>query len=158
MPSGRWHVSYPSTDGQKASSWLFADSCFVQINQFSTGGGEVVLADGRRFRANSIIVSSAAVANSTSSQVAFHEWKPPLWKGTRLVAFECEKKPSCAQTLVVSAEPVDVGPIDNLSVPSAVTGYAPNGKNLIYVSVRGDWEGDDDQLTGHSSTSEVVRS
>ena len=40
------------------------------------------------------------------------------------------------------------GPIDNLSVPSAVTkGYAPNGKNLIYVSVRGDWEGDDDQLT-----------
>ena len=50
--------------------------------------------------------------------------------------------------LVVSAEPVDVGPIDNLSVPSAVTkGYAPNGKNLIYVSVRSDWEGDDDQLT-----------
>ena len=122
----------------------------VQINQFSTGGGEVVLADGRRFRANSIIVSSAAVANSTLFPGGVPtEWEPPLWKGTRLVAFECEKKPSCAQTLVVSAEPVDVGPIDNLSVPSAVTkGYAPNGKNLIYVSVRGDWEGDDDQLTG----------
>ena len=40
-----------------------------------------------------------------------------------------------------------MGPIDNLSVPSAVTeGYAPDGKNLIYVSVRGDWEGEDDQL------------
>ena len=121
----------------------------VQINPFSNGGGEVVLADGRRFRADSIVVSSAAVANSTLFPDGVPtEWKPPLWKGTRLVAFECEKKPSCGQTLVVSAEPVNAGPIDNLSVPSAVTkGYAPNGKNLIYVSVRGDWEGDDDQLT-----------
>jgi predicted NAD/FAD-dependent oxidoreductase len=42
-----------------------------------------------------------------------------------------------------------MGPIDNLSVPSAVTeGYAPEEKNLIYVSVRGDWEGEDNQLPG----------
>ena len=63
------------------------------------------------------------------------------------MAFECAKTPSCGKTLVVSAEPVAVGPIDNLSVPSAVTdGYAPDGKNLIYVSVRSDWEGEDNQL------------
>ncbi len=120
----------------------------VQIHYSSTGGGEVVLADRRRFRADSIVVSSAAVANPTLFPVGVPTgWKPPLWKGTRLVAFECDKKPSCGQTLVVSAESVDAGPIDNLSVPSAVTeGYAPNGKNLVYVSVRGDWEGEDDQL------------
>ena len=120
----------------------------VRITHAPTGGGEVVLADGRRFCADSIIVSSAAVANPILLPEGISTgWKPPLWKGTRLVAFECEKKPPCGKTLVVSAEPVAVGPIDNLSVPSAVTeGYAPDGKDLIYVSVRGDWEGEDNQL------------
>ena len=122
----------------------------VQINYLPAGGGEVVLADERRFRANSMVVSSAAVANPTIlPEGILAGWKPPMWKGTRLVAFECDKKPACGQTLVVSAEPLEVGSIDNLSVPSAVTeGYAPGGKNLIYVSVRGDWESEDDQLVG----------
>jgi phytoene dehydrogenase-like protein len=148
LPAGGMSA-IPQQMAQKLpSDSLQTRASVVRINHSSHGGGDVVLADGRRFRADSIIVSSAAVANPILlPESVSAEWKPQPWKSARLVAFECAKKPSCGKTLVVSAEPVAVGPIDNLSVPSAVTeGYAPDGKNLIYVSVRSDWEGEDNQL------------
>lgn len=149
LPAGGMSSIPQQMAKQLPATCLQTDATVVQIKHSLTGGGEVVLADGRRFCAGSIIVSSAAIANSNLfSEDVLTEWQPPLWKGTRLVAFESPKKPPCGQMLVVSAEPVAAGPIDNVSVPSAVTkGYAPDGKNLIYVSVRSDWEGGDDQLT-----------
>ena len=150
LPAGGMSA-IPQQMAQKLpSGCLQTRASAVRINHFLTGGGEVFLADGRRFCADSIIVSSAAAANPILLPEGVSTgWKPPLWKGTRLVAFESVKKPPCGKTLVVSAEPVAAGPIDNLSVPSAVTeGYAPDEKNLIYVSVRGDWEGEDNQLPG----------
>jgi protoporphyrinogen oxidase len=150
LPAGGMSA-IPQQMAQKLpSGCLKTRASAVHISHFQTGGGEVVLADGRRFCADSIIVSSAAAANPILLPEGVSAgWEHPLWKGTRLVAFESAKKPRCGKTLVVSAEPVAMGPIDNLSVPSAVTeGYAPEEKNLIYVSVRGDWEGEDNQLPG----------
>ena len=150
LPAGGMSA-IPQQMAQKLPSGsLQTRASVVRIKYSSNGGGDVVLADGRRFRADSIIVSSAAAANPILLPEGVSAgWEHPLWKGTRLVAFESAKKPRCGKTLVVSAEPVAMGPIDNLSVPSAVTeGYAPEEKNLIYVSVRGDWEGEDNQLPG----------
>jgi predicted NAD/FAD-dependent oxidoreductase len=46
---------------------------------------------------------------------------------------------------VVNAAPA--GPIDNLTVPSDVAaGYAPAGRAVVCVSIRGDWSGADDDL------------
>lgn len=62
------------------------------------------------------------------------------WKGTRLVAFAADRSPLVSKTLVVNADPD--GPIDNLTVPSDVAaGYAPQGRSLVTVSLRGDWSG-----------------
>jgi phytoene dehydrogenase-like protein len=120
----------------------------VKVNNVSAGGWEVALKDGRRLYAESVVVSAAAAAiTPLLPECLFTTWTPPSWKGTRLVAFESVKKPPCGKTLVVSSDPIEMGPIDNLSTPSAVTsGYAPEGKNLIYVSVRGDWQGKAEQL------------
>ena len=120
----------------------------VKINNMSAGGWEVVLEDGRRLWAESVVVSAVAAANTRLlPEGLLTAWTPPSWKGTCLVAFESDKKPPCGETLVVSSEPIAMGPIDNLSTPSAVaSGYAPEGKNLIYVSIRGDWEGEDELL------------
>ena len=120
----------------------------TKIVNESVGGWEVAIDDGRRLCAGSVVISAAAVENKPLlPEGTITTWTPPAWKSTRLVAFESDKKPSCGKTLVVSSEPIEVGPIDNLSTPSAVAdGYAPEGKNLIYVSIRGDWEGEDESL------------
>ncbi len=148
LPAGGMSAIPQQMAEQLPATCLQTDATVVQIKHSFKGNREVVLADGRRFCAGSIIVTSAALANSTLfPEDVSAKWQPPLWKSTRLVAFETPKKPPCGQMLVVSAEPIHAGPIDNLSVPSAVTkGYAPDGKNLIYVSVRSDWKGEDDQL------------
>ena len=112
----------------------------VRITHAPTGGGEVVLADGRRFCADSIIVSSAAVANPILLPEGISTgWKPPLWKGTRLVAFE-----SCRRNLPVEKLWLFL-PNQLLWGQSTICLYRrqlPRAmhlmeKNLIYVSVRG---------------------
>jgi len=118
------------------------------IEPVASGGGVVVLADGSRLAADSIVVATAADAAARLVPAGLlHHWQPPAFKGTRLVAFATDQQPACGSTLIVSAEPAGVGPIDNLTVPSAVAaGYAPSGQSLVYVSVRGDWEGSPDEL------------
>jgi phytoene dehydrogenase-like protein len=120
----------------------------VGIEPATAGGGTVVCADGSRLAAGSIVVATAAdAAMQLVPADLLHHWQAPAFKGTRLVAFAADRQPANGATLIVSAELAGVGPIDNLTVPSAVAaGYAPAGKSLIYVSVRADWEGSPDEL------------
>jgi phytoene dehydrogenase-like protein len=114
-----------------------------RIEPDHAGGGELFLADGRRLAARMIVVATDAVtaANLLPAE-AGGSWQPPAFKSTTLVAFAADGQPACGRTLIVSAEPAAAGPIDNLTVPSAVAaGYAPAGQSLIYASVRGDWTG-----------------
>ncbi len=112
------------------------------------GGAELLLADGRRLAARSVVIATDATAASNLLPAGVRGgWQPPAFKATTLVAFAADTQPACGRTLIVSAEPATAGPIDNLTVPSAVaTGYAPAGQTLIYLSVRGDWTGPADEL------------
>lgn len=107
--------------------------------------GRVTLIDGREMTAQAVVVAAESQA---AAALLPDQWRG-AWalrgvKSTRMVAFAAEQSPLLRPTLVVSAEQ---GPIDNLSVPSdVVAGYAPVGKAMIYVSVRQDWPGDDDQI------------
>lgn len=119
-----------------------------RIEPDSAGGGEVLFADGRRLAARAIVVATdaAAAADLLPAEVR-GSWQPPAFKSTTMVAFAAEKQPACGRTLIVSAEPPGAGPIDNLTVPSAVAaGYAPAGQSLVYASVRGDWSGAAEEL------------
>lgn len=120
----------------------------MSIEHSTAGGGAVVFADGSRLITDSIVVATAAdAAARLLPEEVLHGWQPPAFKGTQLVAFAADRQPASGATLIVSAEPAGVGPIDNLTVPSAVaTGYAPVGKSLVYVSVRGDWNGSLDDI------------
>ena len=127
---------------------LQTGSPVVSIEPATAGGGSVVFTDGSRLTADSIVVATAAdaAARLVPADLLGH-WQPPAFKGTKLVAFAADQQPPWGATLLVSAEQAGVGPIDNLTVPSAVAaGYAPAGKSLVYVSVRGDWEGTSDKL------------
>ena len=114
-----------------------------RVEPDQAGGGVVVLADGQRRSAPAIVVATdaAAAARLLPAEVC-GAWQPPAFKATTLVAFAADRQPACGRTLIVSAEPAAAGPIDNLTVPSAVAaGYAPKGQSLVYASVRGDWTG-----------------
>ncbi|MCE9632391.1 MAG: FAD-dependent oxidoreductase [Planctomycetia bacterium] len=105
--------------------------------------GQVTLDDGAVLTARDVVVAadggSAASLLPTGLCTGLAERR---WKNTRLVAFAADHSPLSSRTLVVSAE--SAGPIDNLTVPSDVAaGYAPPGRSLVTVSVRGDWRGDD---------------
>jgi len=119
-----------------------------RVEPDSAGGGVVVLADGRQLAAAAIVVATdAAAAAELLPPRVRGSWQPPAFKATTLVAFAADKQPACGRTLIVSAEPPGAGPIDNLTVPSAVAaGYAPAGQTLVYASVRGDWTGMQEQL------------
>ncbi len=119
-----------------------------RIEPDSAGGGEVLFADGRRLAARVIVVATDATAAANLLPVGVRgPWQPPAFKSTTMVAFAAEQQPACGRTLIVSAEPAGAGPIDNLTVPSAVaSGYAPGGQALVYVSVRGDWTGAESEL------------
>jgi len=119
-----------------------------RIEPDPAGGGEVLLADGRRLAARAVVVATDAAAAADLLPAGVRSsWQPPAFKGTTLVAFAADKQPACGRTLIVSAEPPGAGPIDNLTVPSAVAAdYAPAGQTLVYASVRGDWNGAADNL------------
>jgi len=104
--------------------------------------GRVTLDDGSTLEARDVVV---AADGASASQLLPESLRSPFagrrWKATRMVAFAADASPLRSRTLVVSAD-AD-GPIDNLTVPSDVTaGYAPSGRSLITVSVRGDWSGE----------------
>lgn len=119
-----------------------------RIEPDPSGGGEVLLANGQRLAARAIVVAADAAAAADLLPAGVRgSWQPPAFKATTMVAFAAEKQPACGRTLIVSAEPAGAGPIDNLTVPSAVAaGYAPAGQTLIYASVRGDWTGPASEL------------
>jgi phytoene dehydrogenase-like protein len=103
--------------------------------------GTVVLADGRTLSAPAVVVATEGAA---AAALLSAEHRPRLGargaKSTRMVAFAATRSPLDSPTLVVSAG--DDGPIDNLTVPSDVTGgYAPPGAALVCVSVRHEWTG-----------------
>ena len=108
--------------------------------------GRVTLDDGGS-------LAAAAVVVATDGPAAGRILPPGLgdrmagrrWKGTRMVAFAAERSPLAARTLLVNADAS--GPIDNLTVPSDVAaGYAPAGRSVVSVSIRGDWNGADEDL------------
>jgi phytoene dehydrogenase-like protein len=108
--------------------------------------GRVTLADGRILAAPAIIaaVDEPAAARLLPEEIG-RGFGTRRWKPTRMVAFAAPRSPLSSPTLVVSAEPS--GPIDNLTVPSDVAaGYAPPGQSLVFVSIRADWSGADDEL------------
>jgi phytoene dehydrogenase-like protein len=100
--------------------------------------GRVVVAEGGSLTAAAVVVATEGTA---AARLLPAEHRGHLaargWKATRLVAFAAEQSPLPRPTLLVSAD--EQGPIDNLTVPSDVaSGYAPAGRSLICVSVRGD--------------------
>lgn len=115
----------------------------TRLEQTDAGGGVVTLSDGRQLAAATIVLATDATAAATLLPAGLQDtWQPPAFKATTLVAFAADRQPACGRTLIVSAEPAAAGPIDNLTVPSAVaSGYAPAGQSLVYASVRGDWQG-----------------
>lgn len=105
--------------------------------------GRVELADGAVLTSATVVVAAdlAAAAALVPREFA-GAWARREVKPTRLVAFAADRSPLAGRTLVVNAD--DVGPIDNLTVPSDVAaGYAPPGAALVQVSVRSDWRGAD---------------
>lgn len=107
-------------------------------------GGTVALTDGRTFPASRVVLATDGhAAAGLLPEPLRRAWPEPVFKQTRLVAFAAERSPLGRPLLVVSAEPAQAGPIDNLTVPSDVaSGYAPGGGSLVTASVRSDWEGD----------------
>ena len=108
--------------------------------------GRVELADGSSMKARDVVVATdgpaaaAILPAEARGSTAVRRWKP-----TRLVAFAATSSPLTSRTLVVNGG--DVGPVDNLTVPSDVAaGYAPPGATLVTVSIRGDWLGADGDL------------
>jgi phytoene dehydrogenase-like protein len=108
--------------------------------------GRVVLADGSSMKTRDVVVATdgpaaaAILPAEARGSAALRHWKP-----TRLVAFAAADSPLPSRTLVVNGG--DVGPVDNLTVPSDVAaGYAPPGASLVTVSIRGDWAGADGDL------------
>ena len=108
--------------------------------------GRVTLADGTTLEAKSVVVAvevNAAASILPAGLVG--SWSTRNVKGTKLAAFAAERSPLASRTLVVNADAA--GPVDNLTVPSDVAaGYAPAGGALVQVSIRGDWQGRDDEL------------
>jgi len=104
----------------------------------------VTLIDGREMTAQAVVVAAESQA---AAALLPDQWRG-AWalrgvKSTRMVAFAAKQSPLLSPALAVSAEQ---GPIDNLSVPSDVVGgYAPVDTTLVSVSVREDWQGDDNQ-------------
>jgi len=106
--------------------------------------GRVVLADGSVRTVDDIVVAVDAAAKILPAAFAAAAGSRSA-KGTQLVAFAADRSPLTGRTLVVNAN-AD-GPIDNLTVPSDVAeGYAPPGSAVVYVSIRGDWQGVDRDL------------
>ena len=108
--------------------------------------GLVVLADGRELAAKHIVI---ATEGSAATPLLPEGQRTAVvsrgWKSTRMVAFAATRSPLSSPTVVVSAE--EGGPIDNVTVPSDVTGgYAPPGAAVVYVSIRQDWQGNDGDL------------
>jgi phytoene dehydrogenase-like protein len=108
--------------------------------------GRVVMADGRDLTARGIVVATEGHAAAKLLPEGLRDGLASRGcKSTRLVAFAATRSPLSSPTLVVNAE--EGGPIDNLTVPSDVTGgYAPAGAAVVYVSVRQDWQGGDGDL------------
>lgn len=106
----------------------------------------VTLADGHALTADAVVVAVDAAAAAKILSGAFANVSDARhMKGTRLVAFAADRSPLAGRTLVVNAD-AD-GPIDNLTVPSDVAeGYAPPGSAVVYLSIRGDWQGGDRDL------------
>ena len=108
--------------------------------------GRVVLADGSSLTADAVVVAVDSPAAAKILPAAFAT-APGLRhvKATRLAAFAADRSPLAGRTLVVNADAI--GPIDNLTVPSDVAvGYAPPGVAVVYVSIRGDWQGSERDL------------
>ncbi len=122
---------------------LPAASVRLGIAVRSCAPGHVTLADGTVLSARDVVVAvDGASAAALLPEALRGGLAERVWKSTRLIAFAADRSPFTSRTLVVSAEPD--GPIDNLTVPSDIaTGYAPPGRSLITVSVRGDWKGGD---------------
>jgi phytoene dehydrogenase-like protein len=108
--------------------------------------GRVILADGSAATARDVVVATrASAAAALLPAEVSGAWASRRQKATRLVAFAATRSPLDKPVLVVSAE-AD-GPIDNVTVPSDVTGgYAAAGAALVQVSIRDDWTGAADSL------------
>lgn len=116
---------------------LPAESVRLTTRVRSVEPGQVTLDDGGVLAARDVVV---AVDGPAAGRILPEGLRGSLagrtWKSARLVAFAADRSPLTSRTLVVSAE--DDGPIDNLTVPSDVAaGYAPPGRSLVTVSVRG---------------------
>jgi phytoene dehydrogenase-like protein len=100
--------------------------------------GRVILDDGSDLSAPQVVVATDAAA--VEPLLPEKEGKAAAsrhWKSTRLVAFAAPQSPLPGRLLVVNA--AADGPIDNLTVPSDIAaGYAPAGRSLVTVSIRGD--------------------
>ncbi|MEX0670760.1 MAG: NAD(P)/FAD-dependent oxidoreductase [Pirellulales bacterium] len=119
---------------------LPAASVRLGIPVRSCAPGHVTLDDGTVLSAKDVVVAvDGASAAALLPEALRGGLAERAWKSTRLMAFAADRSPLTSRTLLVSAEPD--GPIDNLTVPSDIaTGYAPPGRSLITVSIRGDWK------------------
>ncbi len=108
--------------------------------------GRVVLGDGTVLDAAQVVVAvDVTAAAAMMPEGMLGAWASRGTKGTSMAAFVASQSPLRTPTLVVNAEAT--GPIDNLTVPSDVAAdYAPPGSSLIYTSIRGDWQGGEDEL------------
>jgi len=99
--------------------------------------GRVTLDDGSLLLARDVVVATdGPAAGRLLPEGLRGGLGGRTWKDALLVAFAAARSPLAARTLVVSAD--DAGPIDNVTVPSDVAaGYAPPGRSLVTVSVRG---------------------
>jgi protoporphyrinogen oxidase len=100
---------------------------------------EVVLADGRRLQAQTVVLatdwSTAAKLLEGSFELPAQSCEPK-WRGTACAYFATDVAPLDQQILVLDGD--GVGPVNHVCVPSAICpSYAPEGKHLVSCSVVG---------------------
>ena len=104
----------------------------------SVEGRSITFADGRRVAGRAVVV--ATDANTASRLLP----KVPIpraagWTGTTCVYFAAERSPVNEPILVLNADGIADGPVNNVAVLSDVSSaYAPPGKSLIACTVIGD--------------------
>ncbi|MGK2954633.1 MAG: NAD(P)/FAD-dependent oxidoreductase [Solirubrobacterales bacterium] len=92
----------------------------------------VVLGDGSRIEASAVVV--ATDERSASELCGLPE--PTGRRVTKCIYFDAPETKIAGSWLVLS--PIQDGPINELAIPSSVaTGYAPDGRSLVAVSVIG---------------------
>jgi len=113
----------------------------LQARVQSISEGQVVLASGERVAASAVVLATEAPETAR----LMPGLNPPGFRATACLYFAADRDPVGKPLLVLNGD--GDGPVDNLSVPSAVApSYAPAGKALISATVVGGADAPDAEL------------